>query len=564
MLDSRQTTIAKTACGDLQGTVENGLEVFLGVPYAEPPVGALRFRPPVPATPWTGIRPALRSGPASFQMNLANQARVLELAAAMDPGVVGVPNWPAYVADTYDHPEVDEDCLYMDIWVPAGCDRKLPVYIYYHGGANAVSSGSFHLERGANLARQENVIVVRPNYRLGALGWVHFGLISDALGEAVNLGMQDQIAVLKWVHDNIAAFGGDPDAVTIGGESCGATAVSQLMTNREARRYFKRVILQSLSPFNVWCTQDRDNAVKITRKYLELLRIDDPAALLDVEPERFLAVQSLLTRWLDPDDNVAWRPLGSVVDGKLLPEMPASFLSEGRYPSDLQVMIGFAKDEWQFFRGHAPTLRHGSEADVLRVLGQTFGRDGAKAVYDAFQVIHPDHGTPGHLLSDIMSFEFFKFSSLLIARHLAAQGIPTYVFQFTFDLPGWGGELRAVHTGDMPFLWRNYAEADLKKWPSFDGVEVDAVARTSAAMGELYGSFIRNGDPGAAWPRYDDGNQTILSFGRDVVAVPGMLDTELAAFTAAGPRDVRMLEAILTANLQRALKRQEQRCEATV
>jgi para-nitrobenzyl esterase len=347
------TTLVRTAYGDLEGYEDEDLRILKGIPYASPPVGPRRFRSPAPPESWSGIRPALRSGPASCQMNSVNKTDVMRLVKQMDPGVPGILAWPAYVDKTYDHPVASEDCLYLDIWAPEIEDgRKLPVFLYYHGGANAVSSGSFELERGANLASQEDIIVVRPNYRLGALGWVHFGLISDELAEAVNLGLQDQIAALEWVAANIEAFGGDKDNITIGGESCGATAVSHLMIHPRARTLFKRAIIQSLSPFNLWCTQGRDQAAAVAQKYLDLLGIENPAGLSDVEPNRLLAIQNILTRYLDPDDNVAWRPLGGVVDGNWIPRQPAETLSTAQHPrSATQLMIGFAKDEWQYFRG---------------------------------------------------------------------------------------------------------------------------------------------------------------------------------------------------------------------
>jgi 2,3-dihydroxybenzoate decarboxylase len=200
-------------------------------------------------------------------------------------------------------------------YLPGSAPRgNLPVYLYYHGGANVVSSGSFWLERGANLAREAGMIVIRPNYRLGALGWVHFGLLAGGdLPEAVNLGVQDQFAALRWVHENIAA---------------GATAVSHLLTNPDAHPYFRRAVAQSLHPFNTWCTQQPPEAIAVARIYLDLLRIIDPAELQSVDPGRLLAVQNLLTRYFHPDRNLAWRPLGAVTDGNWVPRAPALHLSE--------------------------------------------------------------------------------------------------------------------------------------------------------------------------------------------------------------------------------------------
>ncbi|WP_275560163.1 carboxylesterase family protein [Streptomyces sp. 5-6(2022)] len=546
--------VVRVATGLLRGTPEEGVVVYRGVPFAQPPVGPLRFRSPLPPERWSGIRDASRPGPASYQFNSDNHSDVERIVRDIDPGVPGIMAWPGYTNATYRHNHAAEDCLYLDIWVPesAPC-AVLPVYVYYHGGANAVSSGSFELERGANLAREANMIVVRPNYRMGALGWVHFGLLGGGLPEAVNLGVQDQFAALKWVHENIEAFGGDPENITIGGESAGATAVSHLLTNPNAHPYFRRAVLQSLSPFNLWCTQQRPDAVTVARMYLDLLRIDDPTRLKDIDPNRLLAVQNVLTRYFDPDRHVAWRPLGAVVEGDWVPQAPALHLSENMVAKPgLEVAIGFAKDEWQFFRGHSETVSRGSRRDVLGVLEQVFGADGAEEVYRRFHELRPDHA-PGLLLSDIMSFEFFKLSSLAIARNLSAQRIPVHLFQFSYDLPGLGGRLRAVHTGDIPFLFRNHSERDLAWWPAFDGADREDVRQVSGRMGELYASFIRSGDPGARWPRFDAEHGNVLWFGRSVEPRPGLLKREWDIFQERGFGTVRSVERVLVDNVRAAL-----------
>lgn len=541
-----------TAQGSLQGTWEEGVRVFRGVPFAAAPVGPLRFRAPQPASAWEGVRSAVAHGPASYQVNDINEEAVGRLITELDPGAPGIMAWPPYANATYRHDHVDEDCLYLDIWVPETSAEPsgLPVYVYYHGGANAVSSGSFTLERGANLARSQQVIVVRPNYRLGALGWVHFGLISDALSEAVNLGLQDQVAALRWVNENIPAFGGDPGRITIGGESAGGTAVSHLLTLAEARGLFQRAVIQSLSPFNPWCTQQRPEAETVARLHLELLGLDDPAELAEIEPDRLLAVGNILARWLPPDAAVAWRPLGGVVDGNWIPKAPAQHLAEDPLDLDgVEVVIGFAKDEWLFFRGHSDTVRHGTRDDVLAVLTQVFG-DHAPGVYRRYQQLYPDHTEPGRILSDVMSFAFFKFSSLRIAQNMAAQNVPVRTFQFSYDLPGLDGALHAVHTGDIPFLFGNHTEPDLAWWPAFDGIDRDELARVSTGAMNLYGAIIRGEDPGPVWPHFEPGNDTVLWLGREIEPRRGLLRGDLDTFTTHGVTDVTALEAVLNGNLR--------------
>jgi para-nitrobenzyl esterase len=553
--------IAYIATGVLRGIREDGVTVFRGVPFAQPPIGELRFRPPQAVQRWEGVHDATKPGHAAYQMNHVNKGNVSRIVADVDPGVPGVIAGPLSVFDTYCHNDAAEDCLYLDIWVPDTARlRSAPVYVYYHGGANIVSSGSFERERAANLARETNTVVVRPNYRLGALGWVHFGLLDIGHPEAVNLGVQDQFAALSWVHENIAAFGGDPDNITIGGESAGATAVSHLLVNPRAHPYFRRAVLQSFSPFNPWCTQQPAEAAFVAKTYLDLLHINDPADLNTIDPDRLLAAQSVVARYLPADAHAAWRPQGAVVDATWIPKTPGVQLAEDPMTKpDLEVVIGFAKDEWQFFRGHTDTVRRGSRDDVLAVLDQLFGTDGARSMYDSYRAVYPDHA-PGMLLSDIMSFEYFKLPSLAIASNLSAQKIPVYLFQFSYDLPGLDGAMGATHTGDMPFLWRNHAERDLAGWPFFEGVDRsllvqhrEAISRVSATMGELYAAFIHTGEPGSTWPAFESSGWNVLWFGESVESRANLLRPEWNAYHHAGFASPGALEEALVANVRELL-----------
>ena len=175
------TVIPKVATksGLLLGACEDGVQVFRGVPYSKPPVGDRRFRSPIPLR-WEGERDATRSGPASYQINARNREKVKAEVEATDPGLLGDPLWPGYVAETYAQNNASEDCLYVDIWTLSTDRAGLPVYVYYHGGANTASSGHFRLENAANLAREENIILVCPTYRVGALGCVQAPTVERA------------------------------------------------------------------------------------------------------------------------------------------------------------------------------------------------------------------------------------------------------------------------------------------------------------------------------------------------------------------------------------------------
>ena len=544
----------ETATGALRGCRENGVHVFRGVPYAQPPVGERRFRSPLAMESWSEARDATHSGPASYQTNNANRDKVKVLVKEMNLGTAGIPPRPDYSEETYSQQNASEDCLYLDIWVPdGGSDKRLPVYIYYHGGANASSSGHNRFEDASNLCREERIIVVRPTYREGLLGWGHFGLITDLLPEAVNLGLQDQIAALHWVHENAASFGGDRDNITIGGESAGATAVSGLLTYPPTQGLARRAILQSFTPFHAWSTQERQEGVAMAELILQLLEITDPAELLTLDPDKFLAAHNVLVSYMDPDKNCSWSPVGPVVDRDLTPQLPVSRLATAEFPKrDFEVMIGFAKDEWQYSRGQSHTSMHGTETDVKKVFSQVFGRDGADEIYRIYRELYPSHEEPGHTLGDVMSFEFFKYGQLSIAHNFALQGIPTYVFQFSLDLPGFGGFLRATHTGDMPIIFRNLTDDVLSHFPGFDGLDRGELRAIATEFGAMYGAFIRSGDPGPRWPRFDERDATVMWLGKNVEARSNLLSAEWDAFRS-GVGDIDALQRRLADNTRKAL-----------
>lgn len=357
---------------------------------------------------------------------------------------------------------------------------------------------------------------------MGALGWVHFGLLDDRFPEAVNLGVQDQVAALKWVHEHIAGFGGDPSNITIGGESCGATAISHLLALPEVQPFIKRAVIQSLSPFNMWCTQQQPEASVVAETYVKMRGLFDPLDLMKVDPERLVAVHSVLSRLWPADANVAWRPLGPVAKNGYSPFNPVDYLSEGKYlRDDFELIIGFAKDEWKFFRGHSATMPNGTKEDVLAVLRQVFD-DRAESVYDAYELAQGSDNAPSEILSAVMSMEFFKFSSLLIAENFAAQGKRVFVFQFSYDLPGQNGRFRAIHTADTPFIFHNLERHRLQRNPPFEGVDFQEIEAVSTNISGKFGAFIRSGNPGNEWPCYEASSRSIPWFGKTVEARPGL------------------------------------------
>ncbi|MGH7416122.1 MAG: carboxylesterase/lipase family protein, partial [Candidatus Rokuibacteriota bacterium] len=261
--------LVETRRGRVRGVTESGLAVFRGLPFARPPVGARRFQPPEPPAPWSGVRDAARFGTSAAQ----NGALVGPLMS-LGIGRTG------------------EDCLYLNVWTPRPDRARRPVLVWIHGGAFILGSGSQLLYDGSRLARRGDVVVVTVNYRLGALGFLgvqdRFGRRLPATG---NEGLLDQIAALEWVRDEIAAFGGDPDNVTLFGESAGAMSCATLLGMPRARGLFHRAILQSGAANYVW---PRDTAARLADQVLAEIGVGSPEELYAATPERLLAAQRRL------------------------------------------------------------------------------------------------------------------------------------------------------------------------------------------------------------------------------------------------------------------------------
>ncbi|HEX2116257.1 MAG TPA: carboxylesterase family protein, partial [Alphaproteobacteria bacterium] len=234
-------TEVRTGAGILRGAHEDGLLVFRGVPYARPPVGELRFMPPQPMPPWNGTRDAVADGPIAPQ----GRSRL------------------AHIMGDFERPQ-SEDCLTLNVWTSAADSGKRPVIVWIHGGAYSSGAGSLPWYSGASFARNGDMVAVSINYRLGALGFLYLPGVSDG-----NLGIQDQVMALRWIRDNIAAFGGDPDNVTVVGQSAGAGSIAIHMTMPSARGLFRRAVMQS-APFGR-ITRRADDAQRIGGRLLDVL-----------------------------------------------------------------------------------------------------------------------------------------------------------------------------------------------------------------------------------------------------------------------------------------------------
>jgi para-nitrobenzyl esterase len=480
----------KTTSGLVIGAADDDVVAFKGVPYAAPPVGPLRWRPPQPAPAWPQPLVANKVGPICMQKYNAK-----------DNGVGPLP--------------MSEDCLTLNVWRPfAEADHPLPVMVWIHGGGFVNGSGTAALYDGSALARQ-GVVVVTLNYRLGRFGFFATpALDREHQGDLVgNYGLMDQIAALKWVRDNIAGFGGDPGQVTIFGESAGGMSVNQLMVSPDARGLFVRAITESgvgreysvrLHEANPLGAPSAEAAgVAFARS---LGAKDDPAAL------RALSAEAIVKAG-DP------QPLGGsgpIIDGRLVPMDVADAFAKGR-EAKVPYIVGSNSLEF-------PVPPAGVEKMLASIVHLTpEQRAHIEAAYgdkDAFTQ---------NIVSDVIFTE--------PARHLAAlharNGQPTWLYRFSVVSPAARAMLKgAVHASERQYVFQTLAASP---WPTADSDKAAA-----AAMSAYWVNFAKTGNPDGgglpAWPVYSSGADRLLDFTNDgPVAEPVPHRERLDAIAAREP-----------------------------
>jgi para-nitrobenzyl esterase len=309
----------RTSLGRVRGEERDGVRMWRGIPYAAAPVGGLRFRPPQSIQPWDGVRDATRFAPTAMQSD----------AFRLDQQV----NIP--------EPRSSEDCLYLNVWAPAEPSGPQPVMVWIHGGGFVEGAGSDDHYDGARLVRNGGVVVVTLNYRLGAFGFLYFAALAPDYADASNLGLRDQIAALRWVHDNIGAFGGDPDQVTVFGESAGGISIAALMAMPEARGLFRRAIIQSGGTY----ARAAQSASEIARELLAELGVSDPRQLRTLPAPD---IQAASERYLERVAAPLSLHVGPVVDGESLPRHPLEAIRAGS-AQGVALIAGSNRDEGDLF-----------------------------------------------------------------------------------------------------------------------------------------------------------------------------------------------------------------------
>ena len=477
--------IARTVHGDISGIERDGVWMFRGIPFAAPPVGGLRFRPPAPAEGWSGVRDGTRFGPMAPQ-------GVGGLEAMLGAGGF----------------EQSEDCLYLNVATPAADDGRRPVMVWIHGGGFQTGSGSVPWYHGTRLAEHHDVVVVSINYRLGVLGYTHLGVLGEAFAGSGNVGLLDQVAALEWVRDNIAAFGGDPGNVTIFGESAGAMSVGTLLGTPAAAGLFHRAIAQSGS---CQAISSPERATEVAAQVA--VRFGGPEGLLEAPVDQLLAAQtevSAAIRFAPGGSSLL--PFQPVVDGVVLPVHPLEAVASGAAGA-VDLLSGTNAHEFTLF-----TLAFPAEAmtdDRLRHNVAKVAGDRAGEVINGYRRLDPG-ATAADLLVTISTDLVFRLpcEELLSAHAGASSGGATRSYLFTYESPAFEGRLRSTHALEIPFV---FGVVDRPGNELFIGPIDEQVRSLSAACSSAWSSFARGGVPSsdhlAAWPEWDTGRRATMELG---------------------------------------------------
>jgi para-nitrobenzyl esterase len=489
--------IVETTLGRLRGTRERGLEVFRGIPYAAPPTGARRFRPPAPAAPWAGVRDATRFGPSAPQLPVA-----FDLIEGMEVG------------------ETSEDCLTLNVVTPAADGGRRPVLVWIHGGAFTIGSGSQPIYDPRALVRRGDVVVVTVNYRLGALGF----LALEGPETATNAGLLDQTAALRFVRENAAAFGGDAGNVTVFGESAGGMSIGCLLGMPSARGLMGRAIPMSGAAHNV---NDAETAARVRRDLCRELGVadGDEAALRAAPVGALLQAQSRCeASYWRATIRMGFRP---TVDGRSLPEPPIEAIRRG-LSAEVEVLVGATRDEWRMFGFMDPEAwKLDDEALSRRLEARVPGA--AERILAAYRAARPG-ASAVDLFFAIESDRFFRIPAIRLAEAQCAHQPRTFSYLFTWESPLMGGRLGACHGIDVPFVFGRIGSPAAEK---FAGGGPRAEALAAAAM-DAWLAFARTGDPSHAglprWDRFDTERRATMLFGPSLDLADDPFGAERAAW----------------------------------
>ncbi|WP_189094242.1 carboxylesterase/lipase family protein [Nocardia jinanensis] len=461
--------VVETPMGAVKGLRDGSGELYRAIPYAAAPTGLGRFAPPAPHPGWSGVRDGTQPSPTAPQPT--RDFGRLDMTPYFGPGWVR-----------------GEEYLTVDIRTPAADARKRPVMVFVHGGGFVTGSTRAALYDGSAFAR-DGVVLVTVNYRLGVPGFL------DMEGAPANRGLLDVLAALVWVRDMVAAFGGDPDNVTIFGQSAGATIIGALLATPEANGLFRRAIMQSGSGTGAFTPEQ---ALRVTAAAAAALGVEPTVeAFAAITDERFLAILPTLTGLDLRTDNVTDPLAGLSPFSLVLPVQPADSLAAGP-AADVDLLIGTNTEEGHLYLVPAGNLESSTEADLLAVAARVYA-DPEIAVA-ALHAARPG-ATPGELRSSVLGNTLFGGGTARMAQaHARISGGRTHLYSFGYRSTALDGRLGAAHTVELPFVF----DIVDKPWLHGDtGLLGPGHAPVGLAtrMHAAWVAFAETGDPG--WATYD-------------------------------------------------------------
>jgi para-nitrobenzyl esterase len=481
---------AKTAQGIVDGEFLGDVIAYRGIPYAVPPLGELRFRPPLPPVPWTGVRSGLDMGPACPQL---------------------IDDDPTENSEAV----MSEDCLTLNVWTPKPDAAKRPVLFWIHGGGFTVGAARNTWYDGRYLAARGDAVVVSINYRLGAWGFLDLHSFGARYSESANVGLLDQIAALKWVKQNIAAFGGDPENVTIFGESAGASSVGDLLSIPAAKNLFAKAILESGLPGGRTGNMSIRHA-HLTQTFLKLAgakTIDELSRksmreLLDAQERLFSSTTDIGT-------------FGPSIDGQVLKEKPFAVVTEGR-GNRVPILIGTTREEMRYFSTAEDNgIERKPRALLLKQLEPIVGSR-AEEVLNEYQRLYP---TWGDTVVQIASDAIMRFPTVQLADAVSAFQ-PVYVYLFTYQSNSTYKSFGSAHAMDLPFV---FGTVNLPEAIVFTGRDPRRLDLADRVM-DSWVAFARSGDPtprgGPEWPRYNASQRPTMDLGPEPKVVNDPLSAQ--------------------------------------
>ena len=458
--------VVDAPAGAVRGTAEGDLHVFKGIPFAQPPVGSLRWRPPVPLARWKGVRNASEFGAACYQP-------------------------PPRLSNIYVGKPVpmSEDCLTLNIWAPAKA-RKAPVFVWIYGGALQSGASREPIYDGKRLA-ERGAVVVSINYRLGVLGWLAHPELSKESPQGIsgNYGLLDQIRALTWVKENISAFGGDPANVTIAGESAGALSVMYLMTSPLARGLFAKAIAESAymisTPELKTAAHGAPSAEQAGLWLMQQLKQPELAGMRAMDAEQITSAAV----------TVGYAPWGAI-DGHVLPDQLVNVFDQGRQ-ARVPILAGFNSGEIRSLTPLAPPVP-ASAAAYESTIRERYGD-----LADAFLKLYPSSNLQESIFATTRD-ALYGWTAERLVRKQAALGVSAYLYLWDHGYAAADeAGLHAFHASELPYVFETF-DGTPPLWPKNpDTPEEHAIAE---AVGDYWMSFARTGRPRARhapdWPAY--------------------------------------------------------------